>query len=150
VSAKSLSEQLNDVKVIAETEINTDEADVHVLPDDFECEAQPKGRAIEWAQQHVPCEKEYVLYPNEDTIIINLEELPAADVIQISEHPLRTGSRLGYFCELFHIGYQREQRGFYRLAYPLYAWGGAVTVRRELKNKITRDIPAIIKNTTFI
>ncbi|ERG92166.1 MAG: hypothetical protein J07HQW1_02201 [Haloquadratum walsbyi J07HQW1] len=150
VSVNSLPEQLDDIKVIAETEIDIDGADVHVPPDDFECQAQRKGRAIEWARRHVPCDREYVLYLDEDTIVINLEGLPAADVIQISEHPLRTGSRLAYLCEVFRIGYQREQRAFHRLAYPLYAWGGAVAVRRDLENKITWDVPTITEDTTFI
>jgi hypothetical protein len=150
VSVNSLPEQIRDITVIAETEIDIDGADVHVPPEDFECQAQRKGRAIEWARRHVSCNKEYILYLDEDTISTNFEGLPAADVIQITERPLRTDSWLAYLCEVFRIGYQREQRGFHRLTYPLYAWGGAVAVRRELENKVTWDVPTITEDTTFI
>ena len=82
--------------------------------------------------------------------MVNFEGLPAVDLIQISEHPLRTGSWLVYLCEVFRVGYQREQRAFHRMAYPLYAWGGAVAVRHELENEVTWDVPTITEDTTYI
>lgn len=150
VTVNSVPEGIAETKVIAEAEMDIDGADVHVVPDDFESEAQKKGRAIEWARQHVACEQDYILYLDEDSIVVNFEGLPAADLIQITEHPLRTGSWLVYLCEVFRVGYQREQRAFHRMAYPLYAWGGAVAVRHELENQVSWDVPTITEDTTYI
>ena len=150
VTANSVPEGIGATKVIAEAEMDIDGADVHVVPESFESAAQKKGRAIEWARKHVECEQEYILYLDEDSIMVNFEGLPAADLIQISEHPLRTGSWWVYLCEVFRVGYQREQRAFHRMAYPLYAWGGAVAVRHELENEVTWDVPTITEDTTYI
>lgn len=150
VTVNSVPDGIAATKVIAEAEMDIEGADVHVVPDDFESEAQKKGRAIEWARKHVECEQEYILYLDEDSIMVNFEGLPAADLIQISEHPLQTGSWLVYLCEVFRVGYQREQRAFHRMAYPLYAWGGAVAVRHELENEVTWDVPTITEDTTYI
>ena len=150
VTANSVPDGIAETKVIAEEAMDIDGAAVHVVPDEFESRAQKKGRALEWARQHVACDQEYILYLDEDSIMINFEGLPAADLIQITEHPLRTGSWLVSLCDVFRIGYQREQRAFHRMAYPLYAWGGAVAVRHELENEVTWDVPTITEDTTFI
>ena len=150
ITANSVPTGIAETKVIAEAEMDINGADIHVVPDEFESQAQKKGRAIEWARKHVECEQEYILYLDEDSIMVNFEGLPAADLIQISEHPLRTGSWLVYLCEVFRVGYQREQRSFHRMAYPLYAWGGAVAVRHELENEVTWDVPTITEDTTYI
>jgi len=150
VTVNSVPNGIAETKVIAEAAMDIDGADVHVVPEAFESEAQKKGRAIEWARQCVECEQEYILYLDEDSILVNFEGLPAADLIQISEHPLRTDSWWVYLCEVFRVGYQREQRAFHRMAYPLYAWGGAVAVRHELENEVTWDVPTITEDTTYI
>ena len=149
-TVSSIPDEITDTLVIAEEDIDIAGADVHVVPDDFECAAQRKGRAIEWARQQIPCEKEYVLYLDEDTLLSGFSGLPAADIIQLSEHPLRTHSRLTYVCEIFRIGFQFEQRAFHQVAYPAYAWGGAVAVRHELEEQITWNVPSITEDTTFI
>lgn len=150
VTVNAVPDGIVATNVIAEAEMDIDGADVHVVPDGFESDAQKKGRALEWARQHVACEEEYVLYLDEDSIMVDFEGLPAADLIQITEHPLRTGSWFVYLCEVFRVGYQREQRAFHRIAYPLYAWGGAVAVRHELEDQITWDVPTITEDTTYI
>ena len=150
VTVNSVPDGIAETKVIAEAAMDIDGADVHVVPEGFECQAQKKGRAIEWARRHVDCDQEYILYLDEDSILVNFEGLPAADLIQISEHPLQTGSWWVYLCEVFRIGYQREQRAFHRMAYPLYAWGGAVAVRHDLENEVTWDVPTITEDTTYI
>ena len=150
VTANSVPDGIAETKVISEVDMAIDGADVRVVPEEFESRAQKKGRAIEWARRHVACDQEYVLYLDEDSIVVDLDGLPAADVVQITEHPLRTGSWLVYLCEVFRVGYQREQRAFHRMAYPLYAWGGAVAVRHELENEVTWDVPTITEDTTFI
>jgi len=81
VTVNSVPEGIGATKVIAEADMDIDGADVHVVPDDFESEAQKKGRAIEWARKHVECEQEYILYLDEDSIMVNFEGLPAADLI---------------------------------------------------------------------
>lgn len=141
---------LDDVRVIAERPIHVEGASVHVVPEAFECEATNKGRAVEWARRNVPCEREYVLYLDEDTIMAGFEGLPDADVVQFTEKPLYTGSRIAYLSEVFRVGYQYEQFAFHRLRYPLYAWGGGVAIRASLEDAITWDTATITEDTNFI
>ena len=150
LTVNTVPDAIADIHVITEEHIDISGAEVHVVPADFDCVAQRKGRAIEWARQHVSCEREYVLYLDEDSLLSGFSGLPAADIVQFSEHPLRTDSRLSYVCEIFRIGFQYEQRAFHRLAYPAYAWGGAIAVRHEIEDQITWDVPSITEDTTFI
>jgi len=149
-TVNSVPEAIDDVRVIAETEIDVDGADVHVVPEDFECAATNKGRAVEWARRHIEADHEYVLYLDEDTLMTGFEGVPDADVIQFTEKPLYTGSRLAYLCEVFRIGYQYEQLAFHRLRYPLYAWGGGVAIRQAIEDEITWDVATITEDTNFI
>jgi len=146
----SVPEGLDDVCVIAEAPMEIDGASVHVVPETFECEATNKGRAVEWARRNVPCHREYVLYLDEDTIMAGFEGLPDVDVVQFTEKPLFTGSRIAYLSEIFRVGYQYEQFAFHRLRYPLYAWGGGVAVRHSLEDAITWDTATITEDTNFI
>ena len=61
-----IPDNLTDVRVIAEANIAIDGATVHVVPDEFTCDATNKGRAVEWARRNVECHKEYVLYLDEE------------------------------------------------------------------------------------
>lgn len=149
-AVNSVPDSIGDIKVIAEKEIQIDGADVHVVPDEFDCEATHKGRALEWARRKVPCSREFTLYLDEDTIIQQFTGLPDADVVQITEMPLYTGSWLAYLSETFRIGYQYEQRAFGRFKYPLYAWGGGIAIRKSLEDKITWDAKTITEDTNFI
>nr|WP_245810864.1 hypothetical protein [Halorubrum halodurans] len=149
-NVNAVPDGLDDVRVIAEAPIDVDGAAVHVVPEEFECVATNKGRAVEWARRNVPCEREYVLYLDEDTIMAGFEGLPDADVVQFTEKPLYTGSRIAYLSEIFRVGYQYEQFAFHRLRYPLYAWGGGVAVRRSLEQSITWDAATITEDTNFI
>jgi hypothetical protein len=146
----ALPDEVSDVRVVAERDISVDGATVHVVPEEFDCEATNKGRALEWARRHVPCDREYVLYLDEDTIVTDLTGLPDADVVQFTEKPIYTGSRLAYLCEVFRTGYQYEQFGFHRLRYPLYAWGGGIAIRHSLEQAITWDAKTITEDTNFI
>jgi len=138
------------IEVIAERDIDVDGATVHVVPESFECEATNKGRAVEWARRNVPCDVEYVLYLDEDTIVTDLTGLPDADFVQFSEKPIYTGSRLTYLCEVFRVGYQYEQRAFHRLSYPLYAWGGGFAIRKSVEDDLTWDVATITEDTNLI
>ena len=141
---------LTDVRVIAEEDIAIDGATVHVVPEAFTCDATNKGRAVEWARRSVDCDKEYVLYLDEDTIVTDFTGLPDADFIQFTEKPIYTGSRLTYLCEVFRTGYQFEQLGFHRLKYPLYAWGGGFAIRQAIEQDIGWDVATITEDTNLI
>ena len=149
-TVNAVPDGLDDVRVIAEAPIDVDGASVHVVPEEFDCAATNKGRAVEWARREVPCDREYVLYLDEDTIMAGFEGLPDADVVQFTEKPLYTGSRIAYLSEVFRVGYQYEQFAFRRLNYPLYAWGGGVAIRRSLEDAITWDVATITEDTNFI
>ncbi|MFC7068781.1 glycosyltransferase [Halobaculum lipolyticum] len=146
----ALPDAVGDVRVVAERDIDVDGASVHVVPASFECRATNKGRAVEWARRHVACDREYVLYLDEDTIVTDFDGLPDADFVQFTEKPIYTGSRLAYLCEVFRAGYQYEQFGFHRLAYPPYAWGGGFAIRHAIEDEITWDVPTITEDTNLV
>lgn len=145
-----LPDGLTDVRVIAEAPIEIDGATVHVVPEAFSCSATHKGRALEWARRNVPCDREYILFLDEDTIVPSLTGLPDADVVQFTELPMYTGSILTYLCEVFRIGYQYEQRSFARFRFPLYVWGGGLAIRRSLQAEVTWDRRSITEDTAFV
>nr|WP_264475139.1 glycosyltransferase family 2 protein [Salinirubrum litoreum] len=149
-TVNALPDGIADVRVIAERDIDVADAEVHVVPAEFECEATNKGRAVEWARRHVPCDREYVLYLDEDTIVTDLTGLPDADFVQFTEKPIYTGSRLTYLCEVFRTGYQFEQLGFHRLRYPLYAWGGGFAIRRSIEQELGWNVATITEDTNLI
>lgn len=141
---------LEDRHVIAEEPMEIDGATVHVVPNSFDCEATRKGRALEWARRNIPCEKEYVLFVDEDSLISGIAPIPDADVVQFSERPTRTGSLFTYLAELFRMGFQIEQRAFSSMSIPLYAWGGGLAVKSELEDRVTWDYETIIEDTIFV
>lgn len=57
-----VSDGIEDVHVIAEEQVEVAGATVHAVPDEFDCDATNKRRAVEWARRHVSCNWEYVLY----------------------------------------------------------------------------------------
>jgi|AntDeeMinimDraft_4_1070355.scaffolds.fasta_scaffold00146_36 hypothetical protein len=146
----SLPEGLEDVHVIAESAIDVTGATVHVVPDDFTCRAVRKGRAQEWARQALDCQKEFVLYLDEDSIVESLDGLPDADIVQLREKPRRTGSNLSYLADIYRMGVQFEQRAFARLSIPLFAWGGGIAVRTEVEEKTTWDRETLVEDTAFV
>lgn len=149
-TVNAIPEGVADVRVIAEADIHIDGAEVHVVPDEFDCTATNKGRAVEWARRNVDADEEYLLYLDEDTLVTELTGLPDADFIQFTEKPIYTGSRLTYLCEVFRTGYQFEQLGFHRLSYPLYAWGGGFAIRREIETEIGWDVATITEDTNLV
>jgi len=117
----SLPDGLDDVHVIAESPIDVAGASVHVVPDEFDCRAVRKGRAQEWARRTLDCQKEFVLYLDEDSIVESFDGLPDADIVQLREKPRRTGSKLSFLADIYRMGVQIEQRAFARLSIPLFA-----------------------------
>jgi hypothetical protein len=146
----SLPAELDDVHVVAETDISVEGAAVHVVPDGFDCTAVRKGRAIEWARRTLACDREFVLYLDEDSHVESFDGLPDADVVQLRERPRRTGSVLSYLADVYRMGVQIEQRSFARLSIPLFAWGGGVAVRRSVEDRVTWDRETIVEDTAFV
>jgi hypothetical protein len=136
--------------VIAEEPIDVPGAEVRVVPDEFDCEATDKGRALEWARRSLPCDREFLLFLDEDSHLMQFGGLPDADIVQFNEHPRRTSSWLTYFCEINRIGFQIEQRAFPSLPIPLYAWGGGLAIRTALEEEVTWDYRTVIEDTAFV
>jgi len=149
-TVNAIPDGIADIRVIAEADITIQGAQVHVVPEHFECKATNKGRAVEWARRNVDADEEYLLYLDEDTLVTEFTGLPDADFIQFTEKPIYTGSRLTYLCEVFRTGYQFEQLGFHRLDYPLYAWGGGFAIRREIEAAVGWDVATITEDTNLI
>ncbi|MFC6733974.1 MULTISPECIES: glycosyltransferase family 2 protein [unclassified Haladaptatus] len=146
----SLPSELTDRHVIAEEPIDIDGATVHVVPDEFECRAVQKGRAIEWARRTLDCDREFVLYLDEDSVVEQFDGLPEADIVQLRERPRRTGSVLSYLADVYRMGVQIEQRAFARLQIPLFAWGGGIAVRSAIENEVTWDRETLVEDTAFV
>jgi hypothetical protein len=146
----SLPDELDDVHVIAEADIDVRGAAVHVVPDGFDCAAVRKGRAIEWARRALDCDREYVLYLDEDSHVESFDGLPDADIVQLREKPRQTGSVLSYLADVYRMGVQVEQRAFARLSVPLFAWGGGIAVRKSVEDEVTWDRETIVEDTAFV
>ena len=146
----SLPDAVADIHVITEQSINITNATVNVVPESFSCVADKKGRTLEWARQEVPCNKEFVLYLDEDSQAHTFEGLPEADIVQFGEKPYKTDSWITYLVEVFRMGFQVEMRGFYSFDVPLYAWGGGIAVRSSLEDKVTWDFKSIVEDTSFV
>lgn len=146
----SLPSDFEDVRVVAEADIDIDGASVHVVPDAFESDAVRKGRAIEWARQYLKSDHEYVLYLDEDSLVESFDGLPDADVVQLRERPRRTGSVFSYLADVYRMGVQIEQRAFARLSIPLFAWGGGIAVRQSVEQEVTWDRKTLVEDTAFV
>jgi hypothetical protein len=140
----------DDIHVVTEEPIAVPGADVRVVPESFECEATNKGRALEWARRTIPCDREFVLFLDEDSHVVEFGGLPDADIVQLNEFPRETTSRLTYFCEINRIGFQVEQRAFGSVPIPLYAWGGGIAVRSAVEDEVTWNYPTVIEDTAFV
>lgn len=145
----ALPETITDRHVIAESPIDVDGAEVHVVPDEFSCAATRKGRALEWARRTLACDREHVLYLDEDTIVTEFEGVPDADIVQFGERPYRTGGLVPYLAEMFRVGFQLEQRTFGVLPVPLYAWGGGIAIRSSIEQEVTWNCDTLIEDTVF-
>ncbi|MFB6176842.1 MAG: glycosyltransferase family 2 protein [Halobaculum sp.] len=146
----SLPDELPDRHVVAEEPIDIEGATVHVVPDEFDCTAVRKGRAIEWARQALDTDKEMVVYLDEDSLLESFEGLPDADVAQLREAPRRTGSVWSYLADVYRMGVQVEQRAFARLSIPLFAWGGGIAIRSDLEDEVTWNRETLVEDTAFV
>lgn len=98
----------------------------------------------------MPCTGSYVLYLDEDTLLGDFHGLPDADVVQLSERPIRSASWITYLAEMFRRGFQLEQATFPKFRYPLYAWGGGFAVRKELEDELTWNVDTVTEDTNFV
>ena len=138
------------IYVVAEAPMTIDGAEVAVVPEEFDCRGENKGRALEWANRNLDCPQEYVLFLDEDTHVTELPGLPDTDIVQFRERPVRTGSRLVYWTEILRMGYQFEQLAFPRFEIPLYAWGGGIAVRRSMEERVGWNYPSLVEDTSFV
>lgn len=145
-----LPSSFDDVYVVSETPLDVPGADVRVVPDSFTCEATNKGRALEWARRTLHCDREFVLFLDEDSRLLEFGGLPAADIVQFNEYPRKTASWLTFLCEVGRIGFQVEQRAFPSIKVPLYAWGGGLAVRAEVEEEVTWDYRTVIEDSVFL
>jgi hypothetical protein len=149
-SVAELPDELDDRWVVAEAPMDVPGARVAVVPDDFECDATDKGRALEWTRRNIHCDREFVLYLDEDSHLREFSGLPDADIVQFTERPRRTTSLLCVLAELNRIGFQVEQTAFADVEVPLYARGGGLAIRRSLEDTVTWDYPTVIEDTVFL
>lgn len=149
-TVEAIPSELSDIHVVAERPISVPGATVHVVPEEFSCRATRKGRAMEWARRTLHCEREFVLYLDEDSVMTTFDGFPDADVVQLREQPVRTASRLTYFAEIFRMGFQSELGSFAKLPAPFYAWGGGLAVRRTVEDEVTWNRPSIVEDTAFV
>ncbi|MEF8856825.1 MAG: glycosyltransferase family 2 protein [Haloplanus sp.] len=149
-TVRRLPSSFDERYVIAEEPIDVPGAEVRVVPESFECNATNKGRALEWARRALPCDREFVLFLDEDSHLLEFGGLPDADIVQFNEHPRKTSSWIAYLCEINRIGFQIEQRAFPSIKIPLYAWGGGLAIRADLEDEITWDYPTVIEDTIFL
>lgn len=148
-TVESAMKHFNSVKVISESELSDISCDVHVVPENFECNAIRKGRALEWARRNITYDGEYILYIDEDTIIKDFKGIPDYDIVQFREKPVLTDSILSYIIEIHRMGFQYEQRSFNFYKYPLYAWGGGIAIRKDLEDRVTWNRRSITEDTSF-
>lgn len=147
----SVLAHVDDIHIVSEKEICINEAIVHVVPDEFETsDAIRKGRAMEWARQNVLCEREYVLYLDEDTLLPEFDGLPDEDIVQLQERPRRSDSILTWLADVWRTGSQYEPRGFKVLPYPFFLWGGAFAVRASVEQSIGWEYKTICEDTLFL
>jgi hypothetical protein len=126
-------------------EIEISNAQVEVVPRDFQCNAQFKGRDLEWARRKYPFD--YTLYLDEDSLC-DFEEIPVADIVQFQEVPIAKNLFIAAI-EAHRIGFQIEQ-AFFEKTGPLYLWGGGFAIKRWLEDKITWDRMSITEDIGFI
>lgn len=147
----SVLTHIDDVRVVSEKQIEIDRATVHVVPDEFDTsDAIRKGRALEWARQYVPCDREYVLYLDEDTCLPEFDGLPDEDIVQLQERPRRSDSLLSWLADVWRTGTQYEPRGFTVLPYPFFLWGGAFAVRTAVEKDVGWEYTTICEDTLFL
>jgi hypothetical protein len=131
--------------IISANPVDIPGAEVKVVPKDFECQAQFKGKDLEWGRRNHSFE--YTLYLDEDSLC-DFEEIPVADIVQFQEVPIAKNLFIAAI-EAHRIGFQIEQ-AFFEKTGPLYLWGGGFAIKRWLEDKITWDRMSITEDTGFI
>lgn len=149
-TVRCLPSSFDEVYVVAEEAIDVPGADVLVVPDSFTCAATNKGRALEWARQSIDCDREFVLFLDEDSRLLEFGGLPDADIVQFNEYPRQTTSLLTFLCEIGRIGFQIEQQAFPSIEVPLYAWGGGLAIRTDVEAEVTWDYRTVIEDSVFL
>jgi hypothetical protein len=131
--------------IISANPVDIPGAEVKVVPKDFRCQAQFKGKDLEWGRRNHSFE--YTLYLDEDSLC-DLEEIPVADIVQFQEVPIAKNLFIAAI-EAHRIGFQVEQ-AFFEKTGPLYLWGGGFAIKKWLEDKISWDRMTITEDTAFI
>jgi hypothetical protein len=131
--------------IISANPVDIPGAEVKVVPKDFQCQAQFKGKDLEWGRLNHSFE--YTLYLDEDSLC-DFEEISVADIVQFQEVPIAKNLFIAAI-EAHRIGFQIEQ-AFFEKTGPLYLWGGGFAIQRWLEDKITWDRMSITEDTGFI
>lgn len=150
-TANAAKRIFNDVRIITDREIETAPGvKLEKVPKNFNSSAIDKGRALDWAQKNIDCEKEYILYLDEDTKVTGFDGIPDADIVQFLEKPEYTESVLSFFIESARVGFQQEVLSFPKIRYPLYLWGGAFAVKKNVEDEVGWNTPTIAEDTAFL
>ncbi|WP_435362087.1 hypothetical protein [Haloarchaeobius sp. DFWS5] len=140
-----------DIRVLSETPIDVEGATVHVVPAEFACDATPTGRAHEWARQHVPCHREYVLSLKAGTHVTDFHGVPDADVVQFRGQPTRTGSPVAYLATIAGVGGHADRFAFpTRATPPAGVDGCGLAVRHELDQTVGWDDASLLPDSAFL
>ena len=124
------------------------EANVKVVPEEFECEAKWKGRDLEWARINQPPENEYTLFLDEDSLP-QFKEIPTdADIIQFQEVPIAQNLIIETI-ETFRIGLTIPEFSLYEKTSPLTLWGGGIVITKRLEDQITWNRESITEDNAF-
>lgn len=150
-TANKAAEHFDDIHIVSEVDMPpAPNTTVHVVPDDFDSEAEHKGRALDWASKNIECDREYILYLDEDSILPEFSGLPDDDIVQLRERPQRSYKWTPFFVDTYRLGWQYEMNGFTQISYPLYLWGGGVAVRQSCEDEVGWDQYAIAEDTHFL
>jgi hypothetical protein len=151
LTANIASKYFDDIHIVTDESMAAPpNCEIDVVPDSFDSVASNKGRALDWAQKNIECDKEYILYLDEDTKVTGFEGLPDADIVQFLEHPRKTDSILSTLIEVGRVGYQEEVKGFPKLNYPPYLWGGGFAVRSSVEDDIGWEFDSVTEDTVFL
>lgn len=150
-TARIAKKHFQDVHIVTDLPIDSiPGVTIDCVPEDFESVATKKGRALDWAQKHIICEKEYILYLDEDTEVTEFDGLPDADIVQFLERPTHTDSYFSTLIEVGRLGWCQEMSGFPVLKYPPYLWGGGFAVRSSVEDAVGWEFDSITEDTVFL
>lgn len=147
-TVNSLSDTNAEIQVISENMIDIENADVYVVPKNYESDAQHKGRALEWARENLN-KRDYILFLDEDSNLKTRENIPQGDMVQLRQIPQYSGSLLCWYAEAQRMGVAKEIYSF-DPDNPDYIWGGGLLIKSKIEDEITWNRKSITEDGDFI